>query len=108
MGRSIRLGSSLACALALLAATSCGGGAGSAVGFSNGGNKIIESGGIAELVAEALAEHPGTPPINDEALAEIFGAILDHARDGDPEAALIVFRVAEKQRQEAESEDEES
>ena len=32
-------------------------------------------------------------------LAEIFSAILGRAKRGDPEAALIVLRVAEKQRQ---------
>jgi hypothetical protein len=68
------------------------------VGLGNGGNRILESGGIAEAIAVELAQHAGTPEISNELLAEIFQSIVTHAREGNPEAALIVFRVAAEQR----------
>ena len=76
----------------------CGG---EVVGIGNSGNRIAE-GGVLEEVAEALAGHPGTPEVTDEMLAQIFSSILGRATQGDAEAALIVLRVAEEQRQEDE------
>jgi hypothetical protein len=73
------------------------------VGLGNGGNRIFEAGGITEALAETLAGHTGTPEITDQLLAEIFQSIVKHAQAGDPEAALIVFRVAEEQREDEES-----
>lgn len=73
----------------------CGG---EIVGFGNDGNRITANGTLEE-VAEALAEHSETPRITDEVLAEIFSAIVGRARQGDPEAALIVLQVAQHQRE---------
>ena len=99
-----RFARALGLSMALAAAISCGGGAGrtAVVGLGNGGNRIFESGGLAEALAEELARHGGTPEIGDELLAEIFESIVTHAREGDPEAALIVFRVAAEQREKEE------
>ncbi len=100
MRRSMRLGTSFGLAVALAGAISCGG---RVVGVGNGGNRIFEAGGIAEALAEELAEDAATPEITDELLAEIFQSTVTHARAGDPEAALIVFRVAAEQREDEES-----
>ena len=72
----------------------CGG---EIVGIGNSGNRIAAA-GLLEDVAFALAENPGTPQVTDEALAEIFRAILGRATSGDPEAALILLHVAKQQR----------
>ncbi len=87
----------LAAAAALLVA-SCGGGRTAVVGFGNGGNRIIE-GGMLDEVADALAEYEGTPRVSDETLVQVFAGVLSRATRGEPEAALIVFRVAERQRE---------
>jgi len=89
-------------ALALCsAAVACGGGRTAVVGLGNSSNRIVEGDGIVQDLAEALAQSPATPKIDDEMLAEIFDTILENARDGDAEAALIVLRVAEQQREAA-------
>ena len=75
----------------------CGGGDTAIVGLGNSGNRIVEN-GMLEEVAGALAEHPATPVVTDQMVAEIFPAILHRANAGDPEAALIVLLVAEEQR----------
>jgi hypothetical protein len=82
----------------LLGTAGCGGGRNSIVGFGNGGNTFNQE-WLAEELAEALAEHQGTPKVTDEMLGEIFGSILERAKTGDSEAALIVLKVAEEQRQ---------
>lgn len=91
-----RLHATVAGGLALVV-LGCGGGRTAVVGLGNSDNRIVE-GGMLEEVAEALAEHPGTPQVTDEMLARIFSAILGRATQGDPEAALIVLQVAEEQR----------
>jgi hypothetical protein len=92
-------GAALGLALGVAAAAACnGGGRTAVVGLGNGGNRIFETGGTAAMLAEQLAAHPGTPEIGDELLAEVFQSIVTHARAGDAEAALILFRVAEEQR----------
>jgi hypothetical protein len=82
--------------LGMLSASVAGCG-GEIVGIGNGGNRIGQ--GATEEVAEALAKHPGTPRVTDAELTRIFAAIFERATDGDPEAALIVLRVAEEQRE---------
>lgn len=81
--------------LGFAAALSCGG---DIVGLGNSNNRILDGAGLAEELAEALAEQAATPRIEDATLVEIFGAILARARSGDAESALIVLRVAESQR----------
>lgn len=83
--------------LGMLSASVTGCGGGEIVGIGNSGNRIGE--GVPEEVAEALAKHPETPRVTDAELTRIFAAILERATGGDPEAALIVLRVAEEQRE---------
>ena len=80
-----------------LAVLGCGGGKTAVIGLGNSDNRIA-AGSVLDEVADALAEHPHTPMITDEMLAEIFAGILSRANEGDPEAALIVLQVAEEQR----------
>ncbi len=99
MRRFARITASLALAGGLtLMAMGCGGGETAIVGFANHGNRLT-TGGIADELAEALAEHEGTPEVTDDVAAEIFAVILKHAREGNPESALIVLKVAEEQRE---------
>jgi len=79
------------------AALGCGGGRTAVIGLGNSGNRIVE-GGLLHEVADALADHPATPEVTDEMLSKIFPALLSRASAGDPEAALVVFLVAEEQR----------
>ena len=90
--------SCLAFVLALGALACSGGGETAVIGFANDNNTLGVD-GLADEVAEALAENQGTPRVTDEMIAEIFGAILDDARQGNSEAALIVLKVAEEQRE---------
>ena len=83
--------------LAAILALGCGGGRTAVIGVGNSSNRIIE-GGLLEEVADALAAIPGTPEVTDAVLAEVYGSILDRAKEGDPEAALVVLFVAEEQR----------
>lgn len=93
MRRSWRIGwAAVACAAAL----ACGAGGSSVLGIGNSGNRFGWD--LPEELADALAAQPGTPEIDDATLAEVFDAILARARSGDAESALIVLRVAERQR----------
>ena len=99
MRRFVRMTVSLALSGGLaLGAMGCGGGETAIVGFGNHDNRM-STGGLDEELVEALAEHPGTPEITDDVVAEIFAVILEHAREGDAESALIVLKVAEEQRE---------
>jgi hypothetical protein len=88
----------LACVLGVIGGGCSGGGRTAVIGFSNDGNSLGE-GAITDEVAEALAQNEGTPLVTEDMIAEVFGAILTDARKGDPEAALIVLKVAEAQRE---------
>ena len=82
-----------------LAGVGCSGGGRTAViGFGNHGNSL-GAGELGEEVAEALADSEATPRVTDKMIADIFGAILKGAEEGNPEAALIVLKVAEEQRE---------
>jgi hypothetical protein len=83
----------------LALASACGGSGETAIiGFGNGGNRITTD-PIAK-VADALAELEATPEVTDEMIVRVFSAILEKAEAGEPEAALILLRVAEEQREE--------
>ena len=66
-------------------------------GFGNGGNRFYATPVIDEL-AEQLASNAVVAPVTDEMLETAFDAIAERAANGDPDAALILFRVAEEQR----------
>jgi len=84
------------CAL-VAGAVACGMGDKFVTGIGNGGNRIFTD-SVIEEVAEALASNPIVPRIDDEALVRGFAAIRTRAEEGDAEAVLILFRVAEYQR----------
>lgn len=86
-----------------LAVTGCTGGGETVVtGFGNGGN--IFGTDALERVAEELAEQPAIPAVSDDDLRAAFAAIREHALAGDPDAALVLLRVAARQRKADEKE----
>lgn len=76
-------------------------------GPGNSGNNFYLD-PLRDQLAATVATHPQTPTITDEELVEIFGAIQQRAREGDLSAALVLFRVAEKQRAEQDTRQEET
>jgi hypothetical protein len=66
-------------------------------GMGNSANRIYVD-PVRDELAAAIAAHEGAPAITAEELAETFAAIRQRAREGDLEAALVLFRVAEMQR----------
>lgn len=95
--RTRRVGRIGVLVLAGLAVVTASCGRSTVVGIGNSANRIVEN-GLLEEVAAALVRQPSIPPVTDEQLVEVFDAIVARADDGDPEAALIVFLVAEEQR----------
>ena len=86
-----------------LAVPGCTGGGETVVsGFGNGGN-IIRTDEL-ERVAEELASQPAIPAVSDDDLRAAFAAIREHALAGDPDAALVLLRVAARQREAGEKE----
>ena len=83
--------------LALCTALGCGIGDELVTGIANSGNTFYASPVIDEL-AQKLAESGATPAVTDAMLLQSFRAIADGAAQGQPEAALILLRVAEAQR----------
>jgi hypothetical protein len=83
--------------LVTTAAFACGLGDDVVTGLGNGGNRFYATPGMDEL-AEQLAGNAVVPPVTDEMLRTAFEAIASRAANGDPDAALILFRVAEEQR----------
>ena len=66
-------------------------------GVGNGGNKFFVD-GVNDELAEQLANHEAIPQVTDEMLVTAFRSIAARASEGDPEASLILFRVADQQR----------
>lgn len=76
----------------------CTGGAETAItGFGNGGN-FIGTSGVLERAARELAMLEAIPEVSDEDLRGVFGAIRARALDGNPDAVLVLARVAALQR----------
>ena len=96
--RSIALGPG-ARRLALLVAIAVFGCFGENVinGIGNGGNDIGQ--GVLDRVAHELAGQSAIPAVGDDDLRTAFDAIREHARSGDPDAALVLLRVAAIQRE---------
>jgi len=95
--RMSRFATTLPLLFALTAAAACGIGDDVVTGFGNGGNRFYATSVMDEL-AQQLAKGAVVPPVTDEMLRTAFDAIAGRAESGDPDAALILFRVAEEQR----------
>ena len=92
--RTMRALASLGAAVGL----GCTGGGESVIsGMGNSGNHIGTAALWASL-AEQLAEHEATPRVGDEDVQRVFAAVRQRALEGDVEAALVVLRLAEEQR----------
>jgi hypothetical protein len=68
-------------------------------GVGNSANRIYAEPAAAQL-ADVLTEGDVAPPVGDDVLKAAFDALLAKATAGDIEAALVVFAVAARQRQE--------
>ena len=67
-------------------------------GAGNSGNRITLE-GLADELATQLAKRKDCPQITDDELIVIMQALRERALAGDPQAALVMFRLAEIQRQ---------
>jgi hypothetical protein len=85
----------------ILTSAGCTGGGETVVsGIGNSGNVIGTN--VSDQLAEELAQSPAIPPVSDDDLLAAWNAIRDKARSGDPDATLVVLRVAAEQREEKE------
>ena len=70
-----------------------------------GGRMVIKGDGnsvatdITDAVAQALVELESTPEVGDEDLARLYGVVHEQALAGDLQAALVVLKIAEEQRE---------
>lgn len=67
-------------------------------GAGNSGNRITLE-GLADELASLLAKREDCPQITDDELIIMMKALHERALAGDPQAALVMFRLAELQRQ---------
>ncbi len=95
--RPSRLATRLLLVSVAIAAIACGMGDDFVTGLGNGGNRFYANPVMDEL-ADELARSAVVPAVTDDMLRTAFDAIAGRAAAGDPEAALILFRVAEAQR----------
>ena len=95
---SILVRSSVVLSLLVMLAGCTGGGETVVSGFGNSGN-FFGGDPEVELMAKALANYPQTPTITDEELGKIFTVIQEQAIKGDPRSAVIIYRLAARQRQ---------
>ncbi len=99
-GDAMRLRNVLGTSLLTLGAVilGCTGGADTAIsGFGNG-NNIIGASGVLELTAREFATLDAIPEVTDEELRKVFGSIRTRAVEGNPDAVLLLVRVAALQR----------
>lgn len=61
-------------------------------GIGNSGNRVYQGGPHA--LADALVEGPLRADVSLQTLREVWEAIQERARTGDPDAAAVVFAVA--------------
>ena len=52
-------------------------------------------------IVDVLSQSKSVPPVTDEMLVSGFDAIRRRAIEGDPQAVLILYQVAERQRVES-------
>ena len=104
MGR-LRLGRiGIGVGLLALVASGCGGGPNSFVGVGNSGNRIFDN--ELEELADQLHDWPGVPQVSEQDLGRIYQALVQRAREGNPQAARIVLALAELQREARAAEEE--
>lgn len=67
-------------------------------GAGNSGNRIYLE-GFADELATLLAQREDCPQITDDELMTMMKAVREQAFAGDPQATLVMFRLAQLQRQ---------
>jgi hypothetical protein len=97
-----RLATALAALALLPLATSCTGADATITGFGNNGNMIGID--VLERLAKELARVEPLPAVSDDDLRTAWSSIRQHALAGDPDASLVLLRVAALQRAESEEE----
>jgi hypothetical protein len=78
------------------ACTGAGGADAVIAGMGNNGNMIGVD--VLERLARELANLESAPRVTDDELVTAFAALREHAQSGDPDAALVLLRVAALQR----------
>jgi len=68
-------------------------------GIANSGNNFYID-PVANKLPGLMAASSSVPPVSDEELAATYAAVRARAQEGDLEAAAILFKLAELQRQE--------
>jgi hypothetical protein len=97
-GKLKKVAAGVAGILAAGAITACGIGDRQVSGLGNGGNRIYAN-PVLDQIVEVLAASTAIPKVSDETLLTSYTALQRRALEGDPEAVLIVFQVAERQRE---------
>lgn len=84
----------LAVAMLAVSVLACGG---EIAGIGNSGNHFF----VDELdqLADDLHRWPDVPQVADQDLVRIYQALVQRAREGDPQAARVVLVLAERQRE---------
>jgi hypothetical protein len=79
--------------LTAMATAGCGG---DIVGIGNSGNRFFND--ELDELADALAVWPDVPDVKEEDLSRIYRALLQRAREGDPQSARVILALAQHQR----------
>jgi len=95
LGRKLRLAVGV---LACLGILGCAGGGETVISGLGNSSNVIGSASLFELIAKELAIQESTPVVTDQELNQVYAAIRTRALDGEPEAALVLLRVAAYQR----------
>ena len=90
--------------LALIILAGCTGGADTALSGIGNSNNFFGVDAEAELLARALLKDPNTPEVNDADLAKIYQVVRAAALDGDIRSAVVIYKLAARQRAEKEDE----
>lgn len=78
-----------------------GGGETVVSGFGNSGN-FFGVDAEAELLARVLSTDPNVPMVEDEDLVRIYEVVHQAALDGDIRSAVVIYKLASRQRSEEE------
>ena len=77
----------------------CTGGGDTVISGLGNSDNHIGTDAIWESLADELADFEGTPSVSNEDLKSVFDVIRRHALEGELEAALVLLKLAEEQRE---------
>lgn len=99
--RSARAYACVAVLIASVAVGCTGGGETVISGFGNSDN-YVGSAALWGALADEFADYEGTPKVSDEDLQLAFAAVRKRALEGDLDAALVLLKLSEEQREDEE------